>query len=118
MLDLKLIRKNYEEVKRRLATRGEEYVKLLDEVYKLDKKKREIQREVEDLRALLNKKSKEYGILKRQGKEDENLKEELTKIKNKLKVLEEELQVLEEKLKETLLRIPNLPHPSLSLIHI
>jgi seryl-tRNA synthetase len=115
MLDLKLIRKNYEEVKRRLATRGEEYVKLLDEVYKLDKKKREIQREVEDLRALLNKKSKEYGILKRQGKEDENLKEELTKIKNKLKVLEEELQVLEEKLKETLLRIPNLPHPSVPI---
>jgi seryl-tRNA synthetase len=115
MLDLKLIRKNYEEVKRRLATRGEEYVKLLDEVYKLDKKKREIQREVEDLRALLNRKSKEYGILKRQGKEDENLKEELTKIKNKLKVLEEELQVLEEKLKETLLRIPNLPHPSVPI---
>ena len=112
MLDLKLIRKNYEEVRKRLLTRGEEYAKLLDEVYELDKKKRQIQTEVESLRALLNKKSKEYGILKRQGKEDEKLKEELSEIKRKLQVLEEELKLLEERLNDLLLRIPNLPHPS------
>jgi len=112
MLDLKLIRKNFEEVKRRIATRGEEYAKLVEEVYELDRRKREIQKEVENLRALLNKKSKEYGILKRQGKEDENLKRELAEIKEKLKRLEEELKTLEEKLKDLLLRIPNLPHPS------
>ena len=112
MLDLKLIRKNYEEVRKRLSLRGEEYVKLLDEVYKLDKQKREIQKEVENLRALLNRKSKEYGRLKREGKEDENLKRELTEIKENLQSLEEELKLLEEKLNYYLLRIPNLPHPS------
>jgi len=112
MLDLKLIRKNYEEVRKRLSLRGEEYVKLLDEVYKLDKQKREIQKEVENLRALLNRKSKEYGRLKREGKEDENLKRELTEIKENLQRLEEELKLLEEKLNYYLLRIPNLPHPS------
>ena len=112
MLDLKLIRKNYEEVRKRLSLRGEEYVKLLDEVYKLDKQKREIQKEVENLRALLNRKSKEYGRLKREGKEDENLKKELTEIKENLQKLEEELKLLEEKLNYYLLRIPNLPHPS------
>ena len=112
MLDLKLIRKNYQEVRKRLLTRGEEYAKLLDEVYELDKKKRQIQTEVESLRALLNKKSKEYGLLKRQGKEDEKLKEELSEIKRKLQTLEEELKLLEERLNDLLLRIPNLPHPS------
>jgi len=112
MLDLKQIRKNYQEIRRRLATRGEEYAKLLDEVYQLDKRKREIQKEVEQLRALLNKKSKEYGRLKREGKEDENLKRELAEIKEKLKALEEELKTLEEKLNDLLLRIPNVPHPS------
>ena len=112
MLDLKLIRKNYEEVRKRIATRGEEYAQLVDKVYQLDKKKRELQRRVEDLRALLNRKSREYGKLKREGKEDENLKRELSQIKEKLLKLEEELKLLEEELNQTLLRIPNLPHPS------
>ncbi len=112
MLDLKLIRKNFEEVKKRLATRGEEYVKLLEEVYNLDKRKRELQKEVESLRALINRKSKEYGRLKREGKEDEALKEELASLKEKLGKYEEELKLLEERLQNLLLRIPNLPHPS------
>jgi seryl-tRNA synthetase len=112
MLDLKLIRKNFEEVKKRLATRGEEYVKLLEEVYNLDKRKRELQKEVEALRALINRKSKEYGRLKREGKEDGALKEELASLKEKLGKYEEELKLLEEKLQNLLLRIPNLPHPS------
>jgi len=112
MLDIKLIRKHYEEVRRRIATRGEEYAKLVDRVYELDRRKRELQREVENLRALLNRKSKEYGRLKREGKEDETLKGELAKIKETLKRLEEELKRVEEELKDLLLRIPNLPHPS------
>ncbi len=112
MLDIKLIRKHYEEVRRRIATRGEEYAKLVDRVYELDRRKRELQREVENLRALLNRKSKEYGRLKREGKEDETLKGELAKIKETLKGLEEELKRVEEELNDLLLRIPNLPHPS------
>jgi len=112
MLDLKLIRKNYEEVRKRLLLRGEEYAKLLDKVYQIDQQKRKLQKEVEELRALLNKKSKEYGKLKREGKEDENLKEELASIKAKLQELEQELKRLEEELNYYLLRIPNLPHPS------
>jgi len=112
MLDIKLIRKHYEEVRKRIATRGEEYARLVDRVYELDKRKRELQREVENLRALLNRKSKEYGRLKREGKEDENLKRELSEIKAKLQRLEDELKQLEEELTNLLLRIPNLPHPS------
>ena len=112
MLDIKLIRKHYEEVRKRIATRGEEYARLVDRVYELDKRKRELQREVEDLRALLNRKSKEYGRLKREGKEDEDLKRELSEIKAKLQRLEDELKQLEEELTNLLLRIPNLPHPS------
>ncbi len=115
MLDIKLIRKHYEEVRRRIATRGEEYAKLVDRVYELDRRKRELQKEVENLRALLNRKSKEYGRLKREGKEDETLKEELAKIKETLKGLEEELKRVEEELNDLLLRIPNLPHPSVPI---
>ena len=115
MLDIKLIRKHYEEVRKRIATRGEEYAKLVDRVYELDKRKRELQKEVESLRATLNRKSKEYGRLKREGKEDEKLKEELANIKETLKRLEEELKHLEEELNDLLLRIPNLPHPSVPI---
>ncbi len=115
MLDLKLIRKNYEEVRRRIATRGEEYAKLVDKVYELDKRKREIQKEVENLRATLNRKSKEYGILKRKGEDNPQLKEELSLLKQNLQRLEEELKRLEEELNYYLLRIPNLPHPSVPI---
>ena len=115
MLDLKLIRKNYEEVRRRIATRGEEYAKLVDKVYELDKRKREIQKEVENLRATLNRKSKEYGILKRKGEDNPQLKEELSLLKQNLQRLEEELKHLEEELNYYLLRIPNLPHPSVPI---
>ena len=115
MLDIKLIRKHYEEVRKRIATRGGEYAKLVDRVYELDKRKRELQKEVESLRATLNRKSKEYGRLKREGKEDENLKEELANIKETLKRLEEELKHLEEELNDLLLMIPNLPHPSVPI---
>jgi seryl-tRNA synthetase len=115
MLDLRLIRKNYEEVRKRIATRGEEYAKLVDKVYELDKRKRDLQKEVENLRATLNRKSKEYGILKRKGEDNPQLKEELSQIKQKLQKLEEELKQLEEQLEYYLLRIPNLPHPSVPI---
>ena len=117
MLDLKLIRENLEEVKKRIATRGEQYAELIEKIYKKDIERRNLQKEVDNLRALINKKSKEFGKLKRENKlkELENLKKEIEELKNKLGELEKALKKIKEELEDLLLRVPNLPHPSVPI---
>jgi len=117
MLDLKLIRENLEEVKKRIATRGEQYAELIEKIYKKDIERRNLQKEVDNLRALINKKSKEFGKLKRENKlkELENLKKEIEELKNKLGELEKALKEVKEELEDLLLRVPNLPHPSVPI---
>ncbi|HID66332.1 MAG TPA: serine--tRNA ligase, partial [Aquificaceae bacterium] len=77
MIDIELIRKDPELVRKRLSTRDKELVKLVDKVLELDKKRREIIKELERLRNERNKLSKEIGILKIEGKDT-------TKIQNKV----------------------------------
>ena len=64
MLDIKLFRANPEMVKEKLAARNLE-TDVVDLLIDLDKKRRELLVQVEDLKALRNKKSEEIAILKR-----------------------------------------------------
>lgn len=109
MLDIELIRKNPQLVKERLSTRDPEYTSLVDRALELDTERRTILRELESLRAKRNAKSKEIGILKRQGLDTNLLEEEVKSIKAGIERLEEELRVVEEKFRDVMLRIPNLP---------
>lgn len=112
MLDIELIRKNPEKVKNALSRRDPSLVDTIDEVLDLDKRRRELIAKVENLRALRNKKSKEIGHLRREGKDTKALEEEVRKLKEDIENLEEELSQVKESLHNLLLRIPNLPHPS------
>ncbi len=96
MLDINYIRENTEEVKKKVATKNFD-PKLVDEVVKLDEKRRKLISEIENLRADRNIAASEKNIEK--GKE----------IKNKLQKLEPELKIAEEKYREILSQIPNLP---------
>ena len=62
MLDIKLFRANPEMVKEKLAARNLE-TDVVDLLIDLDKKRRELLVQVEDLKALRNKKSEEIAIL-------------------------------------------------------
>ena len=112
MLDLKLILKNFEEVEKRLSLRGEDYG--LSEIRQLAEVRGKTQNQLDQLRSERNRLSKEIGRLFREGEkaQAERLKEQAGKISEQVKRLEEELSELERELEDKLLRIPNLPHPS------
>ena len=110
MLDLKLIRTNPELVRESLRKRGEEAP--LDEVLELDNKRRAVIAEVEELKAKRNEVSEKVATLKREKKDATEIIAEMKEVSQKIKDLDEELREIESKLEDYLLRIPNIPHPS------
>jgi seryl-tRNA synthetase len=110
MLDIKYIRENLEEAEKRLATRGEAID--LKKVKSLDTERRRLLQEVEALRQRRNAVSEEVGRLKKEKKDAGELVSEMQEVSLNIKALDQEVTTCEEELKEFLLNIPNLPHPS------
>lgn len=110
MLDIKDIRNNYEFVKERLSVRGKEYH--LEELKTLDEKRREIIGVVEEKKAYQNEISKKIPMMKKEGKDTEEIFKEMKELSNEIKSFDEELQGIDEKIREVILEIPNLPHES------
>lgn len=110
MLDIRDIRNNYEFVKERLSVRGKEYP--LEELKELDEKRREIIGVVEDKKAYQNEISKKIPMMKKEGKDTEEIFKEMKGLSNEIKGFDEELKELDEKIREVILEIPNLPNDS------
>ena len=110
MLDGKWLRENREEAERRLATRGEEAP--LEAFQELDSKRRRLLREVEELKELRNRVSDEIGTMKKEGKDASAKIKGMREVGGRIKEMEKGLSVVEEELEAVLLKIPNLPHPS------
>jgi seryl-tRNA synthetase len=111
MIDIKLIRENKELVKDNIRKKYQDHkLKLVDEVYGLDKKYRESKLEGDNLRASKNSKSSEIGILMREGKKEEaeKIKEEVKTYGEKIEALEKEEEELQKEIKERMLVIPNM----------
>lgn len=117
MLDIKLIREQPELVRQRLATRGAGDEAKIDEVLRLDDQRRKLLVEVEDLKAQRNRVSKEIGIL--MGKKDvasaEAKKAETRAIGDRITALDRQVAEAEKAREEILLRLPNLPHPTVAV---
>ena len=111
MIDIKLIRENKELVKENIKKKFQEHkLPLVDEVYDLDLKFREVKQEGDNLRSLKNSKSSEIGSLMREGKreEAEKVKAEVASYGSKISELEEEQVKLEAEIKERMMVIPNI----------
>lgn len=108
MLDIKLIRTQTEEVKRKLARRKEDID--IDKVLELDEKRRNIVYESETLKAKQNEVSKQIPLLKKEGKDTSGLLAQMKEISNKIKELDAILREVEDELEQVLLTIPNLPN--------
>ena len=111
MIDIKLIRENKELVKENIKKKFQDHkLPLVDEVYDLDLKFREVKQEGDNLRSLKNSKSSEIGSLMREGKreEAEKVKAEVASYGNKIAELEEEQVKLEAEIKERMMVIPNI----------
>jgi seryl-tRNA synthetase len=112
MLDLKRIRTNTEEVKALISTRGEAFAAFIDEIIALDEKRREVLVQVETLKSKRNQVSAEIPKLKKAGQDVEPIMAEMKKVGEDIKVLDAELAEIDDKIQNILLRIPNLPNPT------
>ncbi|MDN5342096.1 MAG: seryl-tRNA synthetase [Oceanotoga sp.] len=110
MLDIKYVRNNIDEVKNSLENRKND-TKILEELIKLDEKRREIMNIVQDYRAERNNNTKNVADLKKQGKNEEAQKiiDDGKKISEKIKELDNELKKIDEEYSLKLLYIPNIP---------
>jgi len=112
VLDIRQFRDTPDLVRERLATRGEEFAAKVDVVVGLDAERREAITVVEELKARRNAASKEIGMLMGQKKtaEADAKKAEVRDIGNQISELDNQTSQVDAKLRDTLLRLPNLPH--------
>jgi len=114
MLDIKVIRDHTAEVRRRLASRHAGDETKIDALMACDQSWRESVTESEQLKSLKNKASKEIGGLIAQKKpvEAEAKKAEVRELGERISALDQKIADLDAARTEMLLRLPNLPHPS------
>jgi seryl-tRNA synthetase len=114
MLDIKLIRERPEFVRQGLASRGAGDETRIDELLRLDERRREALREVESLKAQRNRVSKEIGAFMGQKRfaEAEARKNETRDLGGRIAQLDQAAAAAEAEREQLMLRIPNLPHES------
>ncbi len=89
---------------------------MLEEVLSLDRRRKELQQEMDEVLSRSNKMAKSIGQLMKEGKKEEAEKAKSTTadLKATSKSLGEELQQVINTLAENLHNIPNIPHPSVN----
>ncbi len=118
MIDIKFLRENPDAVKENIKKKFQEHkLGLVDEVIELDDKRRAAQQEADDLRAEMNKASKQIGALMGQGKKEEAeaAKKEVAELKQRIKDLEPVEKELSDKVEEIMMKIPNIIDPSVPI---
>ncbi|MCL2215611.1 MAG: serine--tRNA ligase [Defluviitaleaceae bacterium] len=108
MFDIKALRENFEETKRLLSKRGKDFQ--LERFETLDKRRRELIRESEDMKAKQNAATKQIPSLKKEGKDTAPLMAEMKELSDTIKALEPEVRAIDEELDDFLMGIPNTPH--------
>jgi seryl-tRNA synthetase len=111
VLDVRLLRSDYDRVKQALEHRGapEELISAFPE---LDQRRRELLTETERLKNRRNTVSQEVAKIKREGGDAEALIVEMREVGDRIKELDEEVRELEAKIGQITLAIPNIPHES------
>ncbi|MEG0829318.1 MAG: serine--tRNA ligase [Anaerovoracaceae bacterium] len=109
MLDIKRIREDFENVKEAIERRGHgDYG--LEGVRELDKRRRALLAEVEQMKNKQGIASKEIPKLKKAGEDASELMKEMKILSEEIKTLDLQVNEVEVGLKEALLNIPNVPN--------
>ncbi|MBC1522274.1 serine--tRNA ligase [Listeria aquatica] len=111
MLDVKLLRNHFDEVKAKLAHRGEDLGEF-EKFGELDARRRSLILETETLKGERNRVSEEIAVLKRNKENADEKIEEMRIVGDKIKALDLELKEIDDKLNDILMSIPNIPHES------
>jgi len=114
MLTIQFIRENRDRVLELLRIKNFDATGAVDRILALDSNRRALQSRTNEIQSLVNKTSKEIGVLFKSGAAEEanRLREEITGYKEKIRQLENDLQKSEVQLQDLLVTIPNVPHPS------
>lgn len=114
MLQLNFIRDHEQEVIARLSVKNFSGAEIIRNITRLDDRRRETQKQLDDIQAESNLLAREIGVLYKAGKTgDANmLKEKTGSLKLKAKELDILLEQIRKELDDLLVKVPNLPHAS------
>ena len=110
MIDIKKLRDNFEDIESSLNSRGYKLNK--SSFQSLDKKRKELQIDVESLQAERKSLSSDFGKLKASGDDTTDLKTTIDEKNQELEIKDEELQSILNEINDLMLDIPNIPHES------
>jgi len=110
MLDIKFLRQNLDQVRRKLAERGQTID--LEQFSALDARRRNLLQEVETLRNERNTVSKEIGDRKKRKADAADLIARMGEVSARIKDLDATLEETESALEAIVMTIPNVPHAS------
>ncbi len=109
MLDLKFVRENPDLVRQAMELKGEDAD--LDGLLAKDGERRSLLKEVEELKQIRNRVSKEIGQAGGDSEAVEAKKAEMREGSAKIKELDEQLRQIDSEMEQLLLNLPNLPDP-------
>ena len=109
MLDIKYIKENPEEAKRRLATRGKDFSAEIDRLLELDAARRALIYDTEAQKAKQNAVSKEIPKLKKEGKDVSAIFAEMKELSEQIKDDTDKINAADAEIEAILLTIPNMP---------
>ncbi|MDR1784317.1 MAG: serine--tRNA ligase [Endomicrobium sp.] len=111
MLDIKIIREDIDKVKRAISNRNQNVD--LDKLLNLDRERKVLVNEIEQLRTRRNKWSKEIGSLKKENKDvPRDFVVDVNALKNRIQEYDKRLLAVEKQIEDLLVRIPNIPDES------
>ncbi len=110
MLDLRFIRENIELVRKGSEAKG--ITVDLDQIAKLDDRRKSLIQEGESLKAKRNTVSVDVGKLKQKGQDASSAIAEMDAVKTRIQTIDSELREVQTALDALLLTVPNLPHES------
>jgi seryl-tRNA synthetase len=110
MLDIKLIRENPEFVKQGIENKNE--INRVDEILELDRKRRELIIEGDELKAKRNQVSSQVPAMKKAGQDVTAVFTEMKRVSDQITEIDTQLRKIEDEIKEILMYVPNIPHPS------
>jgi seryl-tRNA synthetase len=111
MLDLRFLRDHVDQVRDGVSKKGNDTTPI-DEVLRLDDRRRHLIQQTEALKSRKNDVSAQVARMKSRGEDATTLIVEMRTVADQIKTIDDELKTIEESLRAALLQIPNVPHPS------
>lgn len=114
MLSLELIRQHPDLVKAGIAAKNEK-PEMVDDILEVDLERRELLKQVDSLKHQRNETSEQIATLKRSKLDASSAIAEMKEVGDRIGALDDRIKAVDAQLRDLLLSIPNLPHPSVPI---